>query len=88
MITVSCPHCGNIKDVIRFGYNRSGTPRCRCGACSRTFTLSPRSRALSPEKEALIERALVEHMPQQRIARMLQVSRNTVRQIGKKGPSV
>ncbi len=87
MIALSCPHCSNQKEVIRFGYNRSGTPRCRCQACKKTFTLSPKSRTLSPEKQAAIEGALAERISQQGIARMLRVSRNTVRQIRKRGHS-
>ena len=87
MIALSCPHCGNHKEVIRFGYNRSGTPRCRCQVCKKTFTLSPKSRTLSPQKQAAIQGALAERISQQGIARMLQVSHNTVRQIRKKGQS-
>jgi len=87
MVALSCPHCGNKKDVIKFGTNRSGTARCRCLACSRTFTPVPKSRALSPEKEAAIERALSERVSQQGIARMLKVGRNTIRAVRKKGRS-
>ena len=86
MVALSCPHC-SAKEVIRFGTNRSGTPRCRCRVCSRTFTLSPRTRALSPQKESIIQRALAERISQQGIARMLQVSRNTVRKVRQKGHS-
>ena len=85
MVVLSCPHCGNTKDVIGFGTNRSGTARCRCHGCQRTFTLSPKSRALSSQKEAAIERALAERISQQGIARMLGVSRNTVRRVRKRG---
>ncbi len=85
MITLSCPHCGNVREVIKFGYNRSGTARCRCLACTKTFTLSPRSRRVTPQKEAAIKRALAERISQQGIARMLKVSRNTVRAVRQKG---
>jgi transposase-like protein len=87
MVALSCPHCGNKKNVIKFGTNRSGTARCRCLACKKTFTPAPRSRALPPEKEAAIERALAERVSQQGIARMLKVSRNTIRTVRKKGRS-
>jgi transposase-like protein len=88
MVSISCPHCGNDKDVIRFGFNRSGTARCRCQECKKTFTLSPRSRKLSAEKQAQIERALTERISQQGIARMLKVSRNTVRAVRQRGHNV
>jgi len=70
------------------GFNRSGTARCRCLACKKTFTLQAKSRRLRPDKEAAIERALAERIWQMGIARMLKVSRDTVRAIRKKGHSV
>jgi len=85
MVTVSCPHCSNHKSVIGFGYNRSGTARCRCLDCKRCFTLSPRSRVTSPEKRAAIERALAERIPQTGIARMLKVGRDTIRKVRQNG---
>jgi transposase-like protein len=86
MVTISCPHCGNNKDVIKFGTNRSGTARCRCQGCGKTFTPHPKSRALTPEKQAQIVRALQERISQRGIARTLQVGRQTIRAIRKKGP--
>ncbi len=84
MIILSCPHCGGTA-VIKFGTNRSGTPRCRCHGCERTFTRSPRSRAMTPEREALILRALQERLSQRGIARALKVGRQTVRAVRKRG---
>ncbi len=85
MVTLSCPHCGNVKGVIKFGTNRSGTARCRCHACGKTFTLNPKSQTLSAEKEELICRALAERICQRGIARALKVGRQTIRAIRKKG---
>ena len=87
MVALSCPHCGNKNEVIKFGTNRSGTARCRCLSCKKTFTPAPKSRSLTPEKQAAIERALSERVSQQGIARMLKVSRNTIRTVRKKGHS-
>ena len=87
MVSLSCPHCGNKNEVIKFGTNRSGTARCRCLACGKTFTPTPRSRALTPEKQAAIERALAERVSQQGIARMLKVGRDTIRRVRQKGHS-
>ena len=87
MVALSCPHCHNPKNVIGYGFNRSGTARCRCQACKKTFTPSPKSRALTPEKEATIERALAERVSQQGIARMFKVGRDTIRRVRKKGHS-
>ena len=87
MVALSCPHCHGSKKVIGFGTNRSGTARCRCLCCKKTFTPSPRSRALTPEKEAAIERALAERVSQQGIARMLKVGRDTIRKVRQRGHS-
>ena len=87
MVALSCPHCGNKKDVIKFGTNRSGTARCRCLDCKKTFTPAPKSRTLTPEKQAAIERALSERVSQQGIARMFQVGRDTVRKVRQRGRS-
>ena len=84
MITLSCPHCGNTA-LIKFGTNRSGTPRCRCHGCGRTFTRAPKNRTMTPEREALILGALKERISQRGIARTLKVGRQTIRAVRKKG---
>jgi transposase-like protein len=88
MIAVACPACQEVKEVVRFGTNRSGTPRARCKACGKTFTLAPKSRALTTEKEAAIVRALQERTSQRGIARTLHVSRDTIRAVRKKSSPV
>jgi transposase-like protein len=87
MIAIACPYCHDREKVIRFGTNRSGTERCRCKACGKTFTLVPKSRALTPEKEAAILGALAERISQRGIARALKVSRLTIREVRKRGLS-
>ena len=84
MIALPCPHCGSAA-LIKFGTNRSGTPRCRCRGCGRTFTRAPKSRAMTPEREALILGALKERISQRGLARALKVGRQTVRAVRKKG---
>lgn len=69
MVALSCPHCGNADKIIKFGTNRSGTTRCRCQACKKTFTPSPQSRALTPEKEAAIEHEGTKRVESQPLAR-------------------
>jgi len=85
MIAIFCPHCQEVEGVIRFGTNRSGTPRCRCNACKQTFTLAPKSRTLTPERQQQILRSLAERTSQRGIARSLKVSRDTIRAVRKKG---
>lgn len=80
----ACPWCGLCEPVIRFGFNGSGTRRLRCTACLKIWTLSPHSRSLSAEKEALIVAALGERLSQRAIARTFGVSRDTIRFLLKK----
>ena len=86
-IAIVCPHCGQAEHVVKHGFNRGGSARCRCLPCDKTFTPAPNSQGLTPEKEAAIVRALCERIPQQGIARMLKVGRDTIRRVRKKGHS-
>ena len=74
MVALPCPHCQNTFGVVRFGFNRSGTARCRCSHCNKTFTLDPKPTKLTDAKRADIERALTERISQRGIARTLGVS--------------
>ena len=85
MVSYACTHCARTAPVIKYGTNRNGTLRLKCKACVKAFTPHPLSRALTPEREAAIERALAERTSQRGIARQMQVSRDTVRVVRKKG---
>lgn len=84
MVAIPCPHCAQTEPVIRHGTTSSGTPRCRCKACNKTFALAPKSRAVSAEKEAAIERHLQERTSIRGICRALSVSAHTVYDVLKK----
>ena len=81
-----CPHCAESARVVRRGFNRNGTQRLLCRECGRTWTPEGKSRTLSVEKEALIEKALGERVSQRAIARTLSCGRETVRRVLKKSP--
>lgn len=61
--------------------------RLRCKACVKTFTPHPKPRSMTPDKQAAIERALAERISQRGIARQLQVGRQTIRALRKRGQS-
>jgi len=44
-----CPKCGEKKNQINAGYNRSGTQRCVCKNCNHKYTLNGKKRAYSEE---------------------------------------
>ena len=85
VITQTCPHCKSTR-CKRFGTNRSGSARCRCNQCNKTFTPKPNSRAMTEHKEAQIVAALQERISQRGIARTFKVARLTIRNIRKKAP--
>ncbi len=76
--TTCCPHCGKAEPVVRYGYNRGGTARCRCNDCGKTFTPKPNPRTVTPEKKQSIRDALSEQLSMDAIARMLHVSKTTI----------
>lgn len=84
MIALACPHCGDTQKVIKKGVNTSKTPRCQCNACNKTFTLNPKTRKTSPEREAQVKAALAERISQRGIARMMGIGRMKIREIRKK----
>lgn len=44
-----CPRCGATEKQHLQGQNRSGTRRCICRICEKTYTLNPKSSAYSEE---------------------------------------
>ena len=43
-----CPVCGIIENQVKLGFNRSGTQRCKCKECGKTYTLDQTSYGDSP----------------------------------------
>ena len=74
----ACPYCHQAEPVIRFGTNESGSRRCRCKDCNKTFTPVSNSRKTTPEKEQQIERALQERLSIEATARLLKVAKKTI----------
>ena len=83
-IVFSCPHCCEQERVRRYGRTRQGSERLYCNVCRRAWTLNPKSRAVTEQKQEQILRALQEKTPIAAIARTLQVSPNTVYDLLKK----
>ncbi len=79
-----CPFCRQAEPVIRFGTNRSGSARCRCKDCCKTFTPTSKSRKVTPDKEQQIERALEERLSIEATARLLKLAKRTIYQVLKK----
>jgi len=44
-----CPKCGSVENQANYGFNRSGTQRCKCKNCNHIYTLQPKTRAYTEE---------------------------------------
>lgn len=72
-----CPRCGS-EDVSRNGQTRHRKQNYKCRECGRQFVLNPTGQAITKEQQELMSRMLLERISQAGIARVLQVSEDTV----------
>jgi transposase-like protein len=84
--TIACPYCHRAEPVVKHGTNHTGTARCRCKDCKKTFTPRPCRKGPRPDIVAAIERALAERLSQRAIARCFKVSFQTIRAIAQDAP--
>lgn len=74
---VHCPNCSS-KEVSRNGKTRHGKQNFKCRDCGRQFVLNPELKPITEEQKELMSRMLLERISQAGIARVLQVSEDTV----------
>ena len=72
-----CPNCGS-EAVSRNGQTRHRKQNYKCRECRRQFVLNPVWKAITKEQQELMSRMLLERISQAGIARVLQVSEDTV----------
>ena len=77
MGTRSCPSCGS-QEISRNGQTRHGKQNYKCRDCGRPFVVDPAWKAMTPAQYDLIERLLLERVSLAGIARVLQISEDTV----------
>jgi len=66
------------EEVIRNGHTRPRKQNYKCRECGRQFVLNPAWKAITKEQQELMSRMLLERISQAGIARVLQVSEDTV----------
>ena len=66
------------EEVIRNGHTRHRKQNYKCRECGRQFVLNPAWKAITPEQQELMSRMLLERISQAGMARVLQVSDDTV----------
>jgi len=70
-----CPRCG-ANHVVRNGHTHAGSVNLLCRGCGRSFVPDPKRRPITPEREELIRRLLLERVSLRGIARSVGVSRS------------
>lgn len=74
----TCPTCYETTRQHKAGFNHSGTPRHQCQHCHRTYTIQPKRKGYSQDTRHMALKMYVEGNNFRRIARLLQVSHQTV----------
>ena len=80
---IRCIHC-NSKDVVKFGQQGNGTPRCKCKKCGKTFQTEYMSSGAKPETKVMIIKMSLNGSGIRDISRVLSVDKNTVMSVLKK----
>ena len=80
---IRCPHCSS-KEVVKFGNQTNGTPRCKCKECGKTFQTEYINNGAKPEIKLMIIKMSLNGSGVLDIARALDISKNTVISVLKK----
>ena len=80
---ITCIHCES-KSVVKFGKNPKGKQRLKCNECSKTFQEEYSNNGAKPEVKMLIVKMSMNGSGIRDIARVLEISTNTVLLVLKK----
>jgi transposase-like protein len=69
---------GGSTKVVKMGYQKNGTPRCKCKKCGKTFQTEYISAGARPETKILIIKMSVNGSGIRDISRVLGISKDTV----------
>ena len=82
-VKIKCIHCES-EEVIKMGYQKNGTPRCRCKDCGKTFQTKYVNNGAKPETKRMIIKMSVNGSGIRDTARVLGISKDTVMSVLKK----
>lgn len=81
-ITFHCPNCDGV-NVVKNGKNSAGSQQFLCKDCGKSAVLYPKYKRSQAEKEQIL--ATYRERPSMRgVARLYQISRNTLKTLLKK----
>ena len=82
-VEVKCIHCGS-EQIVKYGKQANGTPRCKCKNCDKYFQSSYASNGATPSTKEMITKMSLNGSGIRDIARVLEISSNTVLSVLKK----
>jgi transposase-like protein len=85
----TCPKCGSCENQANYGFNESGTQRCKCKVCNITYTLAPKNKAYSEEVRKTAIKTYYSGVSGRGVGKLLGMSKaNVYNWIKKTGQSV
>ena len=82
-VKIKCIHCES-EEVVKMGYQKNGTPRCKCKDCGKTFQLYYVNNGAKPETKKMIVKMSINGSGIRDTARVLGISKDTVMSVLKK----
>ena len=82
-VEIKCIHCKS-EEVMKMGYQRNGTPRCRCKDCGKTFQTNYVNNGAKPQIKNMIVKMSINGSGIRDTARVLGISKDTVMSVLKK----
>ena len=76
-IKIKCIHCKS-EEVVKMGYQRNGTPRCRFKDCCKTFQIKYVNNGAKPQTKNMIVKMSINGSGIRDTARVLGISKDTV----------
>lgn len=73
-----CPVCGKEDHQQNFGFNPSGTRRCRCGYCGKTYTLNPKQIAYDEQTRELAIKTYYSGVSGRQVGKLFHMSKANV----------
>ena len=73
-----CPRCGAEKRQQRYGKNRSGSEKYRCGLCNKKYTPSPAKHEYSEQEKTAAIRMYYEGNSARAVGRIQEMSKANV----------
>ena len=73
-----CPKCGNKENQANFGFNRSGTQRCKCKDCGITYTPNGKQVAIPEGTRELAIKTYLSGVSGRGVGKIMRMSKSNV----------